>query len=364
MSGLRRDPFPLFDLQQEKDVRLAPGVRVLALPEGDSKSARTNNLITEGDVMPTIDDIRAILLDFGRRLINGNGADPAKVELAIAKVGRLMATQVIKWQFGGLPKRCAECPIHTEEPDGFTAFGHGNPSADIVLIGQGLGETEAKFGLPFVGIAGALLTMALEDAGIPRETVFLDNTIKCRPKGNRAPAREETQTCISLYLEQELAIIRPRVIVALGASALQSLVEPEKLGMARITKQRGQWFTTTFNGLEYPVLATFHPAYVVRKHGEEFVNTYSLFVSDLALAAARVAAPARPDELAPAVCPGCSATDFLFDLKDARLRFTFSKDGTTSRLDSVKLRSCRCVSCGAAVEEDNANLLLQYYVLD
>lgn len=581
----------------------------------------------------SIDEIRMLLTDFAKRLIQSNGADPTKVQVGINKVGRLLAAHLVESSLKGVPARCTACPIHAEEPDALQHFGSGNPSADVVLVGQGAGETEGQYGLPFVGIAGTLLTMALEDAGLPRETVWLSNTVKClwgttnvyladgslrpiaslvaekydgevlslspsghvvprrvvgwyrsplagrrlfkvthslakgnskgtvgfiatedhpvltqrgwvpvgqlapsdfictnellpaprqyqlllvamflgdgavnkrtktqltfahsdsqlgylqykhrllstlgvspikqvissgytsyrfhvralrallplweksivdivsmldtfglacwfmddgymrcredqnrqpraelavtrlsptevdqiiqiirskwqlnpyrydspqgprimfnvqetaklsrliapyvppcmryklrpedrnvpfdsnawapeqpgllyapvriepyhparpkpvycidveetanfitpggvvhncRPKDNRAPAREETRTCISLFLEREINIIRPKVIVALGASALQSLVEPSVLGTSKISQHRGNWFTTTFAGRQYPVLATYHPAYIVRQRGQRFQELYQVLVDDLKKAA-------------------------------------------------------------------------------
>lgn len=225
---------------------------------------------------------RQIILDFYRRLCE-NGADPEKVRRAVFKVGRLLAMQTVladRLQ----SNRCRACSIHEEEPDALQHSGSGNPSADIVFVGQGAGETEGQFGLPFVGIAGTLLTMALEEAGTPRETVWLTNVIQCRPKGNRAPYKEECQACISARLEKEVQIIKPKIIVALGAAALKAMVDSEQLGSAGITKHRGRQFTTSLAGCSYPVLATFHPAYIVRKYGSDFAKTYTTFVSDIMLA--------------------------------------------------------------------------------
>lgn len=238
--------------------------------------------------MRTIDDVRNVMRDFIRRLEN-NGAEPEKVRLAVAKVGRLMALQVLERRLHGPPKRCTACAIHEEEPEYHQAFGSGNPSAEVALIGQGLGATEGEYGLPFVGIAGTLLTMMLEDAGLPRETVYLDNIVKCRPKDNRAPAREEAMKCMELYLADQLMVIRPRVIVALGAAAVRALAKDPTSVPGGITKMRGSWFTAAVRGMEFPAIATYHPAYVVRKHGEDFQKTYAEMVADLRAAAEKVA---------------------------------------------------------------------------
>lgn len=228
--------------------------------------------------MLTLDDVRNDMLDFGRRLVNGNSADCEKAWAAVAKVGRLMATRVISGDLY-VPDRCTACPICHEEPEALQHAGSGNPSAYAVLVGQGAGEHEGRYGLPFVGIAGCLLTMALEDAGMPRESVWITNTVRCRPKDNRAPAPHETRVCMEKYLYREIDVIKPRVIIALGMSALQSLV-PD-LPSTRMGDLRGRVFRTEIKGREYPVIATYHPAFVVRKHGAEFEKAYSAMVADL-----------------------------------------------------------------------------------
>jgi len=243
-------------------------------------------------VVTTVNDIRSLMDDFTRRLVNGNGLNKARVDAAVLKVAKLMALRVVEQQMTGEPSRCTACPIHAEELDGGQACGHGNVMADVVLVGQGLGATEAQFRLPFVGIAGVLLTIALEDVHLPRETVWLSNIVCCRPKDNRAPAKAEAQRCMSLYLYNELAVIRPKAVVALGASALQAVVNTQDLTESRISRLRGQWFEMKVGQFLFPVIATYHPAYVVRKHGEQFKQVYSEFLSDLRSATVRAAAPA------------------------------------------------------------------------
>lgn len=229
---------------------------------------------------PTLDDVRMLILDFMSRL-KSNGLAQEKAKAATFKVGRLLALRVMELERGAYSFKCDKCPICHEEPDGLQALGHGNPNASVVLIGQGLGATEAQYALPFVGIAGTLLTAALEDAGLPRETVWLTNIVGCRPKDNRAPERHEALPCFNMYAAREIDIIRPRAIVALGMAALQTLIDPLQLGSNKISSLRGNIYNTEINGHAYPVIATFHPAYVVRKHGSDFADVYSLFVSDI-----------------------------------------------------------------------------------
>lgn len=140
-------------------------------------------------------------------------------------------------------------------------FGVGNINADIMFVGEAPGADEDAQGEPFVGAAGQLLTKIIQAMGQSRSTVYIGNILKCRPDmppgapGNRKPTPDEMKTCIPYLLEQ-IDIIRPKVLVALGATAVEGL-----FGKAiPITKQRGNWMS--FQGI--PVMPTFHPAYLLR----------------------------------------------------------------------------------------------------
>jgi DNA polymerase len=135
-------------------------------------------------------------------------------------------------------------------------FGEGNPDAKLMIIGEGPGEEEDKTGRPFVGRAGQLLDRILEAAGIRRESVYITNIVKCRPPGNRVPAPDEAKTCTSLWLNKQLELIRPQIIVPLGATACE-LFLGEKVA---ITKIRGQWLD--WQGIK--VMPMLHPAYLLR----------------------------------------------------------------------------------------------------
>ncbi len=141
-------------------------------------------------------------------------------------------------------------------------FGSGNPSADLVVIGEGPGADEDQQGKPFVGRAGQLLTRMLESVQLDRETdVYILNVVKCRPPGNRAPAPDEIQAC-SRFLEAQFATIQPRVILALGSVAAQALLRTrEPIGKLR--------------GRAHPygaalLVPTFHPAFLLRNPGQEY----------------------------------------------------------------------------------------------
>ena len=142
-----------------------------------------------------------------------------------------------------------------------TVFGVGNPYADLMFIGEAPGVDEDAQGEPFVGRAGQLLTKIIKAMGFAREEVYIANILKCRPDtpdstyGNRPPTPREMQTCRP-YLMEQIEIIKPKVIVALGAVAVEGL-----LGMSTPMRQlRGRW--NSFNGT--PLMVTYHPAYLLR----------------------------------------------------------------------------------------------------
>ena len=138
--------------------------------------------------------------------------------------------------------------------------GQGNPAARLMLIGEGPGAEEDRQGLAFVGAAGQLLTRMLAAIGMTREEVFIANAVKCRPPGNRVPTAEETADCLP-FLRAQTALIRPQVILLLGATALRAVLGQDK----RITSFRGQW--TLSKGVY--ILATFHPAALLRDPGKK-----------------------------------------------------------------------------------------------
>lgn len=147
-------------------------------------------------------------------------------------------------------KRCKLCEQRTN-----IVFGSGSGKAELVFIGEGPGHDEDVQGLPFVGRAGKLLTQMIEAMGLRRDEVYICNVVKCRPPQNRAPEPDEVETC-SPFLFRQLAVIHPKAIVCLGATAFQSLMA-SKLSISRL---RGQWLD--FRGT--PMLATYHPAYLLR----------------------------------------------------------------------------------------------------
>jgi DNA polymerase len=156
---------------------------------------------------------------------------------------------------------CTRCP-HLVAARNTVVFGVGDVNARVLFVGEAPGADEDARGEPFVGKAGELLTKMIVAMGLSRETVFIANILKCRPdtpgqtSGNRKPRPDEMSTCIP-WLEEQIHIIRPRVMVALGATAVEGL-----LGMASagITRLRGQW--QEYRGT--PLMPTYHPAYLLR----------------------------------------------------------------------------------------------------
>jgi uracil-DNA glycosylase family 4 len=134
-------------------------------------------------------------------------------------------------------------------------FGVGNVNADIMLVGEGPGADEDEQGEPFVGRAGQLLNNMISAMGIRREDVYIANIVKCRPPGNRTPERDECDTC-SPFLLRQIEVIRPKVIVALGAVAAKNLLAVND-SMANL---RGRWYD--FKGSR--LLVTYHPAFLLR----------------------------------------------------------------------------------------------------
>jgi len=134
-------------------------------------------------------------------------------------------------------------------------FGSGNPQAELVVIGEGPGADEDAQGLPFVGRAGQLLTRMLASVDLSRDEVYITNTVLCRPPNNRNPEPDEVAAC-NPFLKRQLAVIRPKVVCCLGTFAAQNLLQSQ----TTISKLRGQFFDV--DGMR--VIATFHPAYLLR----------------------------------------------------------------------------------------------------
>lgn len=154
---------------------------------------------------------------------------------------------------------CTACPLGALGRT-HIVFGEGNPDAALMLIGEGPGKDEDLLRRPFVGRSGKLLDKVLDVAEFRREDVFIANVVKCRPPENRKPMPIESKTCKKLLLFKQIKIIRPRLIVTLGSSALEALIEQP----VSITKLRGK----PIQHGDLTILPTYHPAYILRNNSE------------------------------------------------------------------------------------------------
>lgn len=160
-----------------------------------------------------------------------------------------------------LEKQCAECKrCALWENRKNVVIGRGNKQADLMLVGEAPGEEEDKQGRAFVGKAGQLLAMALSALSIEQEDYYICNIIKCRPQNNRTPYEEEIESC-KPYLDRQIDMIKPKVIVLMGNTAASSIINKK----VKITRQRGTW--DVYKGI--PVLLTYHPAALLRDESKK-----------------------------------------------------------------------------------------------
>lgn len=178
------------------------------------------------------------------------GAAPALADKGCGSEGLL----AIRVDLG----ECTRCKLHGGRTR--LVFGVGNPAAELMFVGEGPGADEDREGEPFVGRAGQLLTKMIEAMGFARSEVYIANVVKCRPPGNRDPEPDEIEAC-EPFLKAQIAAIRPRVVVALGRFAVQTLLRDT----TPISRQRGRW--REYEGVK--LMPTFHPAYLLRNPAEK-----------------------------------------------------------------------------------------------
>lgn len=153
---------------------------------------------------------------------------------------------------------CQKCRLCEKRTN--TVPGEGNPHATVLFIGEGPGRDEDLLGRPFVGAAGQLLEKMMASIGLTRNDVYIANVVKCRPPGNRAPEPDEVAACLP-YLRAQTALIGPRIIVLMGASAAKAILGDQ----IRITRDRGQWIER--KGVWF--MPTFHPAALLRDESKK-----------------------------------------------------------------------------------------------
>jgi len=150
---------------------------------------------------------------------------------------------------------CTRCPLHATRTQ--TVFGVGSRQAQWLIVGEAPGAEEDARGEPFVGRAGQLLNSMLRAVGLAREQVYIANVLKCRPPGNRDPAPAEAAECLP-YLEQQIALLKPKILLAVGRIAAQNLLRTDSaLSRLRLKQHR-------FGHSQVPLIATYHPAYLLR----------------------------------------------------------------------------------------------------
>jgi DNA polymerase len=185
---------------------------------------------------------------------------------------RAQALRIIREDLGD----CTRCPLHKQGRKQIV-FGVGDPNAELMFIGEAPGADEDQQGEPFIGRAGQLLNNRIKAMGLRREDVYIANIIKCRPPGNRTPERDECETC-SPFLMRQIAVVKPKAIVALGAVAAKTLLAIN----APMSEFRGRWYE--FRGTKLAV--TYHPAFLLRdpRQKKETWKDLQMVMKELGLA--------------------------------------------------------------------------------
>jgi len=155
-------------------------------------------------------------------------------------------------------KDCSKCKLCTNRNN--IVFGTGNKETTLMMIGEGPGADEDKEGIPFVGKAGQLMDKAFQGIGIKREEIYIANIVKCRPPSNRVPEEDEAEACLD-YLRNQVVLIKPKIIVLLGSTALKNVLGEEY----SITASRGKWIEK--KGIMY--MPTWHPAALLRDENKK-----------------------------------------------------------------------------------------------
>ena len=197
-------------------------------------------------VLEIIKDVREFLLS-----LKETGVDEVGMAAVLTKEQQL---QILRDKIGD----CRRCKLWSGRTN--IVFGTGSPDARLMFAGEGPGQEEDRQGKPFVGRAGELLTKMITAMGLTRDNVYIANVIKCRPPGNRNPEDDEIAAC-KPFLNEQIDIIRPEIICALGTFAAHTLLDTK----TRISDLRGRIHESG----KYKIVATFHPAYLLRNPNEK-----------------------------------------------------------------------------------------------
>ncbi len=215
------------------------------------------------EINKVVTEYRQIVEDFKRQMENllngGFGIGGEALAEEITKFTALPGESYSKDPHSGLKGirenigDCHRCPLHSSRKR--IVFGQGNPQARLLFVGEAPGYEEDLQGEPFVGAAGMLLTRIMQSVDFDRDDVYIANIVKCRPPGNRNPATEEIETCLPFLMEQ-IRVIGPWMICAMGAVATQSLLH----STGKISNLRGKFHD--FGGIK--LMPTYHPAFLLR----------------------------------------------------------------------------------------------------
>ncbi len=154
-------------------------------------------------------------------------------------------------------KNCTKCPLHLSRKN--SVPGEGPLNADIMVVGEAPGRSEDEQGRPFVGAAGKLLDRLLKEAGLERGKVYITNVVKCRPPNNRDPKPEEITACLPYLLEQ-VRLVKPKVIIAVGRIAGSTLYKAAGLKWGGVRRERGKAVKARLAGIDVVIVSTYHPA--------------------------------------------------------------------------------------------------------
>jgi DNA polymerase len=243
---------PLAPPRMLETVKQAPTAKAEPLPRAASTSAPFASSQRRPNQQPAGSPV-APPAPTARPAVPSGGSDD--------KAARL---RVIDESFVRSCRKCELCNTRTQ-----TVFGQGSPGARLVFVGEAPGYEEDKQGLAFVGPAGQLLTKMIAAMGLTRDDVFICNVLKCRPPGNRDPLADEILAC-SPYLREQLQIIQPEILIALGSPATKTLLNTAQ----SIGKLRGRFHDyflsgVTGEGLSIPLMPTYHPAYLLRNPADK-----------------------------------------------------------------------------------------------
>jgi len=179
-------------------------------------------------------------------------------------------------------RACIKCPLWQSRRSAVP--GEGNIETAVVFVGEAPGYWEDVKGLPFVGAAGKVLDSLLEEIGLPRQTVFITNVVKCRPPDNRAPKPMEIETCTSLYLNRQISLIRPKIIATLGRHSTAYIFSKAGFGWVEsISGFRGKVYKMTVFSLSVDVFPMYHPASVLHnpRYRDELERDFHLLKTEL-----------------------------------------------------------------------------------